>query len=302
MKTKKNIPSRLCGYGIDYVSEIGNVMANFSRHSKGRTPLEHIKGETPDISTWTLGFYNWVVYQQNAGVGPAELGRRLSVFHRTGRLMTYWILPISEIPTSCAMVQRLTQLDQETASWKQRMEEYDKAIGERISLDNHTAPLSDVRPGATLNALDNDPIFEEEFSRVISDSNVKDADDLDVGGPDHYINMELAMMRDSGEEPQYAMVKRRAVDRAGKPMGVANPRPLFDSRLYNVGFLDGTTKVIAANVIAENLLAQVDEERHRQIMIDKIIDHQKDGSFIPRSEGTYTTANGMIQKKITTRG
>ena len=216
--------------------------------------------------------------------------------------MTYWILPISEIPTSCAMVQRLTQLDQETASWKQRMEEYDKAIGERISLDNHTAPLSDVRPGATLNALDNDPIFEEEFSRVISDSNVKDADDLDVGGPDHYINMELAMMRDSGEEPQYAMVKRRAVDRAGKPMGVANPRPLFDSRLYNVGFLDGTTKVIAANVIAENLLAQVDEERHRQIMIDKIIDHQKDGSFIPRSEGTYTTANGMIQKKITTRG
>ena len=72
LKTKKNIPSRLCGYGIDYVSEIGNVMANFSRHSKGRTPLEHIKGETPDISK----YMDFGVLQ--LGCLPTECGGRTS--------------------------------------------------------------------------------------------------------------------------------------------------------------------------------------------------------------------------------
>ena len=123
--------------------------------------------------------------------------------------------------------------------------------------------------------LDDDPIFEEEFNRVISKEDVLDVDDIDLGGTDPYVNMELAMMRDGGEEAQHAMVKLRAVDRDGKPMGVANNRPFLDSRQYKVEFLDGTTEIISANIIAENLLSQVDEEGHRQMMLEEIIDHRK---------------------------
>ena len=35
-------------------------------------------------------------------------------------------------------------------------------------------------------------------------------------------------------------------------------------------------EVLTANIISENLLAQVDEEGHRQILLDEIIDHIQD--------------------------
>ena len=129
-----------------------------------------------------------------------------------------------------------------------------------------------------------------------------DADDNDLGDSDPYVNMELAIMRDGGEEVQHAMVKRRAVDNDGKPIGVSNNRPFLDSRLYEVEFLDGTTEVIAANIIAENLLSQVDEEGHRQMMLSDIFDHRKSDSAIPMSEGTFKTHTGATRRKITTLG
>ena len=98
---------RLWDYGIAYVSETANVMTNGSRYSKGRTPLEIITGITPDISEYVdFGFYDYVVYKTNAGVGQPELGRWLGVSHRVGQVMSYWVLPQSGIPiwmTGCGI-------------------------------------------------------------------------------------------------------------------------------------------------------------------------------------------------------
>ena len=66
--------------------------------------------------------------------------------------------------------------------------------------------------------LDDDPVFEEEFNRVISEEDVLDVDDVDLGYTDPYMDMELAIMRDGGEDAQHAMVKRRAVEKDGKPV------------------------------------------------------------------------------------
>ena len=73
----------------------------------------------------------------------------------------------------------------------------------------------------------------------------------------------------------HAKVKRRAVDRDGKPLGVASSNPITDTRLYEIEYADGSAEVVPANVIAENILSQVDEEGNRQLMIDEIIDHRK---------------------------
>ena len=42
-------------------------------------------------------------------------------------------------------------------------------------------------------------------------------------------------------------------------------------------------------IIAENLLAQLDEKGHRHLLIDEIEDHRVDDSSVPMSERTYTT-------------
>jgi hypothetical protein len=61
--TKKNVPPRLWDYGILWVCETGNVIANSSRYADQRTPLEIVMGEAPDITEYLdFAIYDWVAY------------------------------------------------------------------------------------------------------------------------------------------------------------------------------------------------------------------------------------------------
>ena len=104
-----------------YVCKTGNLMANGSRYSKDRTPVEHISGNTPDISEY-LDFSIWdlVTFKNDPGVHSAEIGRWMGVSHRVGPEMAYWILPASGIPISCTTVQRITNLEKEQDIWKEK--------------------------------------------------------------------------------------------------------------------------------------------------------------------------------------
>jgi hypothetical protein len=102
---KKKVPPRLLDYGFTWVCETDNVCAIMSRYADGRTPLEIITGETPNISEYMdFDFYDWVLYRSNAGHREVEVARWLGVSHRVGRLMSYWLLPESGIPISVTTV------------------------------------------------------------------------------------------------------------------------------------------------------------------------------------------------------
>ena len=91
---KKKVPARLWDYGFSWVCETENICDNLSKYAEGRTPIEIITGDTPDISEYfDFKFYYWTLYQSNAGLGKVELGCWLGVSHRVGRLMSYWVLP-----------------------------------------------------------------------------------------------------------------------------------------------------------------------------------------------------------------
>ena len=125
IQAKTGAHDRLSGYGISYVCEVGNLTTSSSKYARGRTPLEIISGETPDISEYLdFAFYDWVTYKSNAGVGSPDLGRWLGVSHRVGPIMSHWILPRSGIPISCTTVQRLTNLEKQMDSWKTQMVEF----------------------------------------------------------------------------------------------------------------------------------------------------------------------------------
>ena len=59
---------------------------------------------------------------------------------------------------------------------------------------------------------------------------------------------------------------------------------------------------LTANIIAENLIAQIDEEGRRQMMLEEIIDHRSTQAAISKPEGTYTNQYGVRRQKQTTRG
>jgi hypothetical protein len=107
----KKVPKRLWDYGIVWVCEIMQRTTSSSIYSNGRTPIEIVTGEIPDISEYLdFGFYDRVFYKENTGLGETLLGRFLGVSHRVGNLMSYWILGITGRPVSRTTVQRLTAL------------------------------------------------------------------------------------------------------------------------------------------------------------------------------------------------
>ena len=303
---KKKVPARLWDYGFAWICETENICANLSKYAKGRTPLEIITGDTPDISEYLdFEFYDWVLHRSNAGLGEVEVGRWLGVSHRVGRMMSYWVLPESGIPISVTTVQRMTNDERNTDEMKSRMEHYDDKL--KIVFDAEadiTQGLRDVESYKIIDPDNEDPEFFDEFTRVIDDATLRHADDIhDVEvGSDPYVGMELALTRGGEGEAVHARVRRRLHDEEGNPVGSANTNPLLYSRAYEVEYADGFVDELTANIIAENLIAQVDDEGRRQMMLGEIMDHRVLPDAIPQSQGTYVNSYGVKRRKMTTRG
>jgi hypothetical protein len=77
---------------------------------------------------------------------------------------------------------------------------------------------------------------------------------------DKYVNAELIFNVGTGNERR-GRVTKRAKGAYGETIGTAHTNPLFDTREYVVEFTDGSVENYYANVIAENMFAQIDTER-----------------------------------------
>ncbi len=107
-----------------------------------------------------------------------------------------------------------------------------------------------------------------------------------------YLNIALALPRD-GEEPAFTRVRKRLKDENGNPIGEADKNPILDTTMFVVEFLDGSTMAISASTIAENVFAQVDQEGHRLMYINKIADHRTTHRAIKEADA-FTITKGVI--------
>ena len=80
--------------------------------------------------------------------------------------------------------------------------------------------------------------------------------------------MELGLQREYDDRLMHAIVKRHKLDDEGRDVGTMKNNPMIDTRVYEVEFADGATEVLTDNIIANNLLAKVDEEGHCQMILD----------------------------------
>jgi hypothetical protein len=123
----------LWDYGLIWSCEILQCTVSFSRYADNRTPLEIITGETPDISEYLdFGFYDWVMYKENAGLGDTLLGRFMGVSHSVGNMLSYWILTSVGRVVSRSSVQRLTVLELQQDEQKERCRIFDASITEHL--------------------------------------------------------------------------------------------------------------------------------------------------------------------------
>ena len=77
-----------------------------------------------------------------------------------------------------------------------------------------------------------------------------------MSAADILVNDEVLLPQ--GEEMRLAKVLKRSLDSDGKVIENYNDIPVLKTMLYDVQFPDGSVKPYSANLIAENILTQVD--------------------------------------------
>ena len=78
---------------------------------------------------------------------------------------------------------------------------------------------------------------------------------------------------------------------------------LLDRREYSVEFKDGISESLSANLIAQNLYSQIDEEGNRhKLLEDIIIDHRQSKSTIDKDDAFIMMKNGFKRRCETTQG
>ena len=207
--------------------------------------------------------------------------------------MSYWILTKYGRVVSCTTVQRLTRLEQQSNEWQERMKQYDVDIEARIEKANNVLlNISDIPQWNRLATDEYAADFLEEYTNRISDSTIKDIDMLNA--QDEYFNMEVGIPRGPDGELENTKVKRRALDVDGMPIGRTSNNPVLDTRAYEVHYGDGTNEILPANLIVECILSQVDEEGHKEMLFEEIIDHRSNQDAIKCSDGKnqYKTTKG----------
>ena len=307
---KHGIPERLWDFVLDYVVDTMNITANYSRYSDGRVPLEVITGITPDITEYMdFTIYGWVYYRTDGALGTNEIGRWLGVSHRTGPMMTYWILPKSGRPISTDTVQNITESEKQTDVVKEQMAQWTTDVSK--ILDAKSGDVSwgkdEIPPQLMFDLELEDAEFKCSFNKLIEAEDVDDSmlqgttetDDINA---QNYVNMEIGLRRGQEGELQRAIVRRRLVDAEGNPTGVANNNQLLDTRQYEVEYEDGSTEILSANLLAENLLAQVDEHGHKHLLMEEITEHRSDEKAVKKQDGFYTLKSGTQRRRHTTAG
>ena len=303
---RKRVTKRLWDYGLKWVSEVRVRASSDATDLKGRTPLERITGDTVDISEYLdFCFYDWCWYHENAGLGPTKLGSWLGVAHKVGGLMSYLELTINCTVIAKTTVQQVTSLEMKPTHIKERTQAFDETTKVKIKESEHIILEGSKTQPYDWNdhPFDEDPDFTEEFHEVISNNELKEADDSftpDVY--DSYLNMELAITQVDSLEPRFARVTKRLKDANGLPIGLANENPILDTRMYKVEYLDGERASLAANNIAENLFAQIDDEGNRQVLMDEIIGHRSNKHAVKQQDAFNTTKTGTRRRREKTKG
>ena len=228
-----------------------------------------------------------------------SLGRWIDVSHKVGQQMSYWILTISGHVISCVTVQRLTADEKHSDGWRGLIEDYDKRIEKRSDIKNpETTNPEEICKVNRLSMDAYDKEFIDDMTKLISDDTIPEQDSrMNTDVLDGYVNMEIALSRGDEGNLEHEIVKKRAVDRGGIPIGVANSNPMLDSRVYDLEYSDGSLDAFTANIIAENILSQVDDQGHRQSIMDEIMNHTKTSNTINKDDPLY-----ISHKTKTTKG
>jgi len=301
----RNVPKRLWSYCAKWSTDVRNKTASSLFSMDGRTPYEAMYGHTPDISSLCYyDFYEpvWYFEPQEFPEDRRKMARWLGEAHGIGQAMCHWIIPDSGIPIARSTVQPILRADKESETVKAELAALDAAIASKFINQSSDEDINSIIIPDYLQYNDaNDEEFETpHFEPVDKEAEMPEADEFSHEEYDKYISAEVLLPK--GDQLVLGKVVGRKRDANDNPIGVAYANPIFDTRLYQVQFPEGNVEEYSANVIAKNIYSQLDNEGHRYLLLDEIIDVKRDEEAIPSEERFIVSQNGNIHKRRTTKG
>ena len=295
-------PLSLWDYCVERRARINNLTAGNLFQLEGRNPHHTIYGQEGDISNLCqFEWYQWVYFREEREGFPGnkqQLGRCLGPATGEGNEMAQWILKHNGKVVPRRSLRPLTSDEAFSETEINKRNQFDKLIKEKLGDSMSPMPVKNVDPFLEL--------YEDDDEEPFAIPEVDDPVDY-KGKPlnqqpvyDQLINAELMLPNDGEYEP--VQVVGRATGPDGKVHGNYHENPVQNTIMYDVRFPDGQVKEYAANVIAENLLSQVDDDGFTVTRVDCILDHKKDSSALPDTEMYTTNEQGVQRIRKTTRG
>ena len=297
----ESAPKCLWDYAAKLACEIRRRTAHPLWKLDGRTPMEVVTGETPDISEFIqFHFYQMIWYYETPDDISQEvrrLGRMLGPAHRVGQAMCYYILPVSGEVISRSTVAELTKVELMDPAIHKRIQTFDDALKGKLDRDFTADAVVGDDPTRPLRLLDLD---EDEFKPYEAEAVMPEADDFSPDTYDKYVTAQVLLPQ--GDTMQTATVTKRMKDIHGNPVGVSHQNPLLDTRMYEVAFPDGTVQSISTNLLAEHLYSQVDAEGNQYLLMEEILEHKIADNAVAREDMYVKTAGSNQHYKKTTQG
>ena len=303
--SQTNCPLTLWDYCAERRALIHNVTPRDLFQLNGNNPTTATFGVQADISNiCQYDWYDWCYFREESGVQfpfqKRQLGRVLGPIKNQGNEMTQAVLTITGKIVPRRTCAPLTTAEIHSPSEQCKRDTFNAAIkkifGDSMSIPVNTNVLDTDEHDLTSEDDDDEPLEPLEEDPVDPDGTATFEQPI----TDVLIHAEVILPQ--GEELSSAKVRGRSQDSSGEQIGTYDPNPLLNTLLYDVEFTDGTLKQYSANIIAENMYSQVDEEGYSKTILESIVDYKKDGHAITKENMYVYTKSGQRRHRQTTQG
>jgi hypothetical protein len=298
-------PLAFWDYCVERRARINNLTAKgtFTLHgSNAYTATTSTEGDISNLCQYD--WYEWCYFRDHGAGFPFNkevLGRVLGPARGEGNEMAQWILKSNGqvIPRRSLRPLKVEETHSDREKDMRRI--FDRLIERRWG-------TAMTPPNCTTTDTE-DPYDEyeddDEAARVLPDIE----DTVDAKGKllnqmpayDQILNAEVSLQL--GDDMALGKVTQRAVGPDGNVAGTYDDNPMLNTMIYEVEFPDGQMKEYAANIIAENMLTQVDSEGYSTVLMQGIIDFQKDDAVaVSKTDMYVVTPRGQKRMRKTTQG
>ena len=270
-------------------------------------------GTPTDISA--ISAYEWwelVMFKKEGEAYPfpqQHIGRCLGPAPNFGTELCYHVLTTTGKVVPCSTLRSLTPAERANSNVIERIKEFDKYIYDKFGSPRNSAPEPEEIKVDDIEELSDNEIDEKAVSSLPEqymwesyldennnfESEIPDASDHSSEEDyETFLNAKV-LLPQNGAHMRSATVIGRSKTYDGMEIGKFNPNPELDTRVYDIMFPDGAIEQYASNIIAQNILDQVDTEGRHYQLFDKIINHRMDGNESKVKKGCLSTKGHQLQ-------